>query len=117
MFLFKNMSLVNQKKSGSCRCVCRKLQVGQSSPDDVTVFSHGCCKIGCLVETGLLGLEVSCWRFLEAEFPLDARVSLVFLDLLVLYDSATGNSAQARDTGCLGEEERADSNLRKRDYL
>ena len=52
------------------------MQVGQSSPDDVTVFSHGCCKIGCLVETGLLGLEVSCWRFLEAEFPLDARVTL-----------------------------------------
>jgi hypothetical protein len=30
---------------------------------------------------------------------------------------AVGPTAQARDTGRLGEEERADSNLRKSDYL
>jgi hypothetical protein len=91
----------------------RKSRVGQSSHHDVIYFSHGGCDVGCLVETALLGLEVSRWRFSEAEFPLDARVTLVVLDLLVLYESAVGPSAQARDTGRSGEEERTDSNLRK----
>jgi hypothetical protein len=65
------------------------------------------------METALLGHEVSRRRFLEAEFPLYARVTLVVLDLLVLYDSAIGPSAQARGMGCSGEEERAGSNLNK----
>jgi hypothetical protein len=76
----------------------------------------GCCNVGCLVKKPILGLEVSCWRFLEAEFLLEARVTLVFLDLLALCHSTVGPSAQTRDMGCLGEEEHA-SNLRKSDYL
>ncbi len=108
---------MNQKKSGSCRCICRKSCIGRSSCNDITNFSYRCCNVWCLVETALLGLEVFCWRFSEAEFPLDARVTPVVLDLLVSYDSAVGPSIQARDTGCSGEEKRANSNLRKCDYL
>ncbi len=115
--LSRNTLLVNQKKTCSYRCMFRKSRVGPSSCNDVTYFSHRCCDVGFLVETALLNLEVSCWRFLEAEFPLDARVTLVVLELLVLYNSAIGPSAQARDTGRLGEEERADSNLRKMTIL
>jgi hypothetical protein len=81
---------VNQKQSGSCRCICRKLRIGRSSFNDVTYFSHGFCNIGRLVETALLGLGVSWWSFLEAEFPLDARVTPVVLDLLV-YIFSLGN--------------------------
>jgi hypothetical protein len=36
MGLLRNISLVNQKKSGSCRCIFRKLRIGHSSCDDVT---------------------------------------------------------------------------------
>jgi hypothetical protein len=39
------------------------------------------------------------------------------LGFQVLYDSAVGPSSQARDTGCSGEEKRAESNLRRSDYL
>jgi hypothetical protein len=34
----------------------------------------------------------------------------------IILTSAVGSSAQARDTALLGEEENADSNLRKSDY-
>ena len=80
------------------------MRVGQSSCNDVTYFSHGCCDILCLVETALLGLEVSWWRFSEAEFPLDARVTLSSLGLLALINCAVGLSAQARGTALLEEE-------------
>jgi hypothetical protein len=52
--------------------------------------------------------------FLEAEFPLDARVTLRNLGLLELSNCAVGLSAQARDTARQEEEEEtADSNLRR----
>ncbi len=107
---------MNQKNPVSCRCICRKLRVGQSSWNDITYFSHECCNEGSLEEAALLGLEVSWLSFLEVKFPLDARVTSIVLDLLVLYDSAVGPSDQARDIALLGEEKRADSNLRKSDY-
>jgi hypothetical protein len=75
-----------------------------------------CYNVGCLVETAHLGLGVSWWSFLDAESPLDARVTSVVLDLLVLYNSAIGLSAQARDTALSGEEKCADSNLRESDH-
>ncbi len=74
--LLRNALLVNQKKTGSCRCVCRKLHVERSSCDDVTCFSNGCCNVGNLVETELWLLSF-CWRFLETEFPLDTMVTLI----------------------------------------
>jgi hypothetical protein len=51
--LVKNGLLMNQKNSGSCRCVCRKLHVERSSCDGITCFSNGCCNVGNLVETTL----------------------------------------------------------------
>ncbi len=51
MGLLRNALLVNQKKSSSCRCVCRKLHVERSSCNDITCFSNGCCNVVCLVET------------------------------------------------------------------
>ncbi len=74
------------------------LHVGQSSCNDITYFSNECCNVGCVVKTALLGLEVSWWRFSEVEFPLDARVTLISLELLESIDCAVGLSAQARDT-------------------
>jgi hypothetical protein len=59
MGLLRNALLVNQKKSGSCRCVCRKSHIGQSSCDDVNCFSNGCCNVGSLVDTLLWPLSVS----------------------------------------------------------
>ncbi len=70
--------------------------------------------MGCLVETALLDLEVSWCRFSEAEFLLDARVTLSSLGLLESIDCAVGLSAQARDTAQHDEkEEHAESNLRR----
>ncbi len=52
------------------------------------------------------GLEVSHWKFLEAEFPPDARVStLSSLELLELINCAVGLSSQSRDTAQQEEEE------------
>jgi hypothetical protein len=114
MGLLRNGPLTNQKKSGSCRCVCRKSHLGWSSCNDVTYFSNGCCNVGCVVETALLGLEVSWLRFSEAEFPLNVRVGLSSLGLLESIGCAVNLSAQARDTAQQEEdEERAGSNLKR----
>ncbi len=48
-----------KKNSGSCRWVCWKTHVGQSSHDDVTVFSNRCCNVGGLVETAVWPLSFS----------------------------------------------------------
>jgi hypothetical protein len=112
--LLRNWSLTNQKKSDSCRCICRKSCTRWSSCNDVTYFSNGCCNVGCLKETALLGLKVSWLRFSEAEFPLDARVSLSSLGLLESIGCAVNLSAHARDTAQQEEEEEcAGSNLRR----
>ncbi len=55
--LLRNVLLVNQKKSGSCRCVCRKLRIEWSSCNCVTCFLNGCCDVGSLVETALRPLN------------------------------------------------------------
>jgi hypothetical protein len=59
MGFLRNALLVNQKKSGSYRCICRKSHVGRSSCNDTTCFSNGCCKVGDLVEAALWPLSVS----------------------------------------------------------
>jgi hypothetical protein len=57
MSLLRNALLVNQKKSDSCRCICKKLRVGQNSCGDITCFSNGCCNLGSLIETALQPLS------------------------------------------------------------
>ncbi len=49
--------LRTKTKSGSCRCICRKSHIEQSSCDDVTCFSNRCCNVRCLVETALWPLS------------------------------------------------------------
>ncbi len=73
MGLFRNTSLVNQKISGSFRCVCRKLHVGRR----ILRWRHLIlrwvlqCRAYCRDST-------SCpWISTEAEFFLDAWVTLV----------------------------------------
>jgi hypothetical protein len=102
--LSKRVNREQKKTFGSCRYICRKSCIGRSSRDDVTYFSNGCCNIGCLGETALLGLKVSWWRFSEAEFPLDIRVTLSSLGLLESIICAVGLSTQARDTARQEEE-------------
>ncbi len=58
--------LWTRKKTGSCRCICRKSHVEQSSCDDVTWFSNRCCDVGSLVRQHF-SHWVSHWRFSEAE--------------------------------------------------
>ncbi len=48
-----------QKKIGYCRCIGRKSRIEQSSCDDITWFSNGCCDVGSLVETALWPLSFS----------------------------------------------------------
>ncbi len=62
--LLRNGLLMNQKKSGSCRCILRKLRVEQSSCNDITCFSNRSCDVvGSLVETALWLLSFS-WEVL-----------------------------------------------------
>ncbi len=42
---------------GLCRFVFRNLRIDQNFCDDVTLVFSGCCGIGSLKETALLGLE------------------------------------------------------------
>ncbi len=78
MDLFRNMSLVNQNKSGSCRCICMMSHVG-----------HRILWWRQLIVTWVLQCRVSCrdstscpWISTEAEFLLEAWVTLVLSYLL-----------------------------------
>ncbi len=78
MGLFRNASPVNQKKSGSCRCICRELRVGQR----ILQWRH-------LILRWVLQHKASCrdstscpWISTEAEFLLDAWVTLALSYLL-----------------------------------
>ncbi len=62
--LWRNALLVNQKKNGSCKCVCGESRVERSSGNDVTCFSNRCCNVvGHLIETALWPLSFV-WKVL-----------------------------------------------------
>ncbi len=78
MGLFRNASLVNQKNSGSWRCICRKLRVGRR----MLRWCHLILR-WVLQRRASHRDSTSCpWISTEAEFLLDAWVTLVLSYLL-----------------------------------